>query len=171
MSPSSSQLPAAQVGDVAAGAEAQLRVAALDDRPQAVAGGRPGLGAADSIAVVLEPAEQVDPLDLRHGLANLGVLRPVVAQEVDVAGAGGRAHRERRVLGLVVGGLQDVPALAELGRERQLVAHRGLRVVGEQDQRVVGEEPVQAAGRLDELRERGVGALDRVDGRRRPVAV
>ena len=88
-----------------------------------------------------------------------------------MACARGRAHRQRRILGLVVGRLQDVPALAELRREWQFMAHRGLGVVGEQDQRVIGEEAVEATGRLDELREGRVGALDRVDGRRRPVAV
>ena len=48
---------------------------------------------------------------------------------------------------------------------------RGLRVVGHQDQRVVGEKAVEAAGRLDQLRRSAVGLLDRVGGRLRPVAV
>ena len=71
-------------------------------------------------------------------------------QQVDVGGAAGRADRELRPLGAVVGGRQDRPVAAEQLGQRQAAVDVGLGVVGDEDQRVLVEEAVEAAGRLDQ---------------------
>ena len=88
-----------------------------------------------------------------------------------MGGAAGRADRELRQLGPVVRGLQDRPLAAEQLGQRQPAVDRRLGVVGEQDQRVVGEERRPAPGRLDQLGEAVVGLGDRLDARLGPVAV
>ncbi len=52
--------------------------------------------------------------------------------------------------------------------ERQRLGDRGLGVVGDEDQRVLLAEGVEAAARLDQGAQRGVGMRDRVDGLRGP---
>ena len=64
--------------------------------------------------------------------------------------AAGRADRELGQLGAIVGGLQHRPLAAQQLGQRQAAVDVGLGVVGEQDQRVVVEEVVEPAGRLDE---------------------
>ena len=96
---------------------------------------------------------------------------PLPRQQVDVGGAAGRADGELGQLGPVVGGRQHRPLAAEQLGQRQAAADRGLRVVGEQDHGVVGEERLEPTPRLDQLGEAVVGLGDRLDARLRPMAM
>ena len=93
-----------------------------------------------------QPADQVDPFDLGQALADLVAVGALALrrEQVDVGGAAGRADRELRLLGAVVGGRQDRPLAAEQLGQRQAAVDVGLGVVGDQDQRVVLEEAVDA---------------------------
>ena len=153
---------AAQVGDLAAGPEAR---AALDRaRSTGPAPTLPAPPASRRGRPLRSPASR------RRDLAVAGPLA-LAGEQVDVGGAAGRADRELGLLGPVVGGRQDRPVAAEQLGQRQAAVDVGLGVVGDQDQRVLLEEPVEPAARLDQRREAVVGAGDRLDARLGPVAV
>ena len=95
-----------------------------------------------------------------------------VGQHVDARRARARADRELGVLGVARVRLQHAPVLAERRPQRRasrstaLWAWSAIRIT-----RVVGEEGVDAAGRVDELAEAAVGVGDRLDAALGPVAV
>ena len=88
-----------------------------------------------------------------------------------MGGATGGTDRELRLLGAVVGGLQHRPLVAQQLRQRQAAVDRSLGVVGKQNQGVLREEGIEAAGRFDELREAVVSLGDRLQARLGPVPV
>ena len=105
------------------------------------------------------------------GEGRAGRLVVVVGEHPDPGGPAARADGQ-----LVVGAelgvrLQDLPLPAELGRQVERLIDRALGVVGDDDDRVVGEEVVDAAVGVDELGEGVVGEGDRLLGPVGPVAV
>ncbi len=152
------KLPAApaQVGNLFAGLEPEPASAPLDDR-----------------LLPFHPTDQVGAFDLDQPLPDPVAIGPftLAVEQVDMGGAAGRADRELGQLRAIVGGRQDRPVPGEEVGQRQASVNVGLRVVGDQDQRVPLEEAVDAAPRLDQRRHALVGAGDRLDRRFRPVAV
>ena len=78
-----------------------------------------------------------------------------------IASAVGRRHRQLAALGVgPAAGAEERRALERRRRVGRL-QHRALGVVGDDDHGVAVEEPLEAAGRLDQQPEAVVGALDR----------
>ena len=172
----SSQRRAAQVLDAPrrAGSEAARRARSTTAIGASPAGDGPSRAAAAGCpSGRSQPADEVDPFGLGQAAADLVVVGRAALrrQQVDVRGAAGRADRQLRRLGPLLGGREDRPLAGQQLGQRQAAVDRRLGVVGDEDQRVRLEEAVEAAGRLDQLGEAGVGAGDRLDARLGPVAV
>ena len=167
--------PAAQVGDLAAGPEAQRLAAALDHRPLAAGRRHARLVAAQrrpsassSQQTRSTPSISASRAPTAVGLGPLALAR----QQVDVGGAAGRADRELGQLGPVVGGLQHRPLAAEqLGQRQAAVDRRSgrgrRRRISAWSARKSSSPPAASTS----LREAVVGLGDRLDARLGPVAV
>ncbi len=121
-----------------------------------------------------EPSDEIGAGERVQALAHICVasgLALLVDKYIDLRRAGARRHRELGVLGRVGRGLEDSPLCGERLDHLVGLGDVGLRVVGQHDHRVRGEELVHAAARLDQLTQAAVGMGDRRRRLVRPPAV